>query len=86
MDVFELLGLRGTKKILDELTVKDSVRYSELVRAVGFSTTTTRALKAMEWMGLVEKKVLAEPYRPVIYSLTKKGKRLAEISKQLEEF
>lgn len=86
MDVFELLGLRGTKKILDELTAKGNVRYSELVRAVGFSTTTTRALKAMERMGLVEKKVLAEPYRPVIYSLTKKGKRLAEISKQLEEF
>ena len=51
MNVFELLGLRGTQKILGELDEKGAVRYSELVHVVGFSTTTTRALKRMEQLG-----------------------------------
>jgi DNA-binding HxlR family transcriptional regulator len=84
MDIFELLSLRGTRKILGELGERGAVKYSELVRAVGFSTTTTRALKRMEQLGIVEKKVLAEPYRPVAYSLTEKGRRLAEIVKKLD--
>ncbi len=84
MDVFEILRLRGTRKILDELGEKGAVKYSELVQAVGFSTTTTRSLKRMQQLGIVEKKVLAEPYRPVAYSLTKKGERLAKIVKKLE--
>jgi len=84
MDVFELLRLRGTRKILEELGEKGGVNYSELVRVVGFSTTTTRALKRMEEFGIVEKRVLAKPYRPVEYSLTEKGKRLAEIVKKID--
>ena len=80
-----MLGLRGTRKILLELKEKGSVKYSELVKVVGFSTTTTRALKHMEKLGLIEKKALTEPYRPIVYYLTEKGKRLTEIIEQLQE-
>ena len=38
----------------------------------------------MEELGLVEKKALTEPYRPVAYSLTETGKKLAKIAQQLE--
>ena len=82
--VFELLGLRGTRKILGEFGKRIVVKYSELVQAVDFSTTTTRALKCMKQLGMVEKKILAEPYRSVVYSLTEKNKRLAEIVKKLD--
>jgi DNA-binding HxlR family transcriptional regulator len=84
MDIFGLPGLRGTRKILEELGERGSVRYSDLVKAVGFSTTTTRALKGMEKLGVVRKRVMEEPYRPVEYSLTDKGRRVLGIVKELE--
>jgi DNA-binding HxlR family transcriptional regulator len=60
------------------------MRYSEIVKVVGFSTTTTRALKAMEKLGVTKREVLNEPYRPVAYSLTEKGKKLANLLRELE--
>jgi DNA-binding HxlR family transcriptional regulator len=84
LDVFELLGLRGTRKILKALASNRQMKYSDLVRQVGFSTTTTRALKGMEQLDLVQKKALTEPYRPVAYWLTDKGKRVAEVAEMLE--
>jgi DNA-binding HxlR family transcriptional regulator len=47
-----------------------AIRYSEIVKIVGYSSTTTRALKNMEKHSIVKKEVLNEPYRPVSYSLT----------------
>lgn len=84
MDVFELLALRGTRKVLKALASDKRLRYSDLVKVVGFSTTTSRALKRMEAMGLVEKQVLNEPYRPVAYWLTAKGKKLATAIYEIE--
>jgi len=45
MDFIQLLGLRGTKKILLSLEKTGVMRYSEIVKIVGYSTTTTRSLK-----------------------------------------
>ena len=84
MDIIELLALRGTRKILVNLEKAGKVRYSEIVTVVGYSTTTTRSLKAMEKLGVVKREVLNEPYRPVAYSLTEKGKKLTGILKDLE--
>lgn len=85
MDVFQVLALRGTRKILDALKAKGRMRYSDLVEVVGFSTTTSRALKAMEALKLIQKQVLNEPYRPVVYWLTERGRKLAEIVAELEK-
>lgn len=79
-----MLALRGTKKILLTLEKAGKMRYSEIVNVVGYSTTTTRALKSMERHGIVKKEVLNEPYRPVSYSLTDKGRRLVTFLKELE--
>lgn len=84
MDVFQVLSLKGTRRILEVLRAKDGMRYSEIVKAVGFSTTTSRALKAMEAARLVEREVLDEPYRPVAYSLTEKGKKLSQMLAEIE--
>jgi len=84
MDIIQLLGLRGTKKILLSLEKAGRMRYSEIVRIVGYSTTTTRSLKAMEKLGVVKREVLNEPYRPVSYSLAEKGRKLVGILHELE--
>jgi DNA-binding HxlR family transcriptional regulator len=84
LDVFELLALRGTRKILKALAANNQMKYSDLVKRVGYSTTTSRALKSMEEQGLVQKKALTEPYRPVAYWLTDKGKKVSEAAEFLE--
>lgn len=84
MDVIRTLALRGTKKVLLSMEKYGKIRYSDLVEAVGYSTTTTRALKSMERQGIVKREVLNEPYRPVAYSLTDKGKKLLTLLKELE--
>jgi DNA-binding HxlR family transcriptional regulator len=84
MDIIHMLALRGTKKILLTLEKAGKMRYSEIVNVVGYSTTTTRALKSMERHGMVKKEVLNEPYRPVSYSLTDKGRKLVTFLKELE--
>jgi DNA-binding HxlR family transcriptional regulator len=84
LNVFEVLSLTGTRKILAALKVRNRMRYSELAEAVGYSTTTTRALKAMESSSYVKKEVLNEPYRPVVYWLTEKGKRLSDFVVEIE--
>jgi DNA-binding HxlR family transcriptional regulator len=85
LEAFEVLALKGTRKILVLLRGKDRMRYSELVSAIGFSTTTSRALKAMEAAKLVDREVLDEPYRPVAYSLTEKGKKLSLLVAEIEK-
>lgn len=84
MDVFELLALKGTTRILEELRQRQKSMYSDLVRIVGHSTTTTRALNAMMALGFIEKEVLNKRYRPVVYFLTEKGRKLAEKASELE--
>jgi DNA-binding HxlR family transcriptional regulator len=60
------------------------MKYSEIVKVVGYSTTTTRSLKSMEKFGIVKREILDEPYRPVTYSLTEKGKKLAGLMTEIE--
>ena len=84
MDVIRLLALRGTKKILLGMEKAGRMKYSEIVKVVGYSTTTTRSLKNMEKLGVVKRELLNEPYRPVAYSLTEKGRKLTNILKDLE--
>ena len=78
-----MLALKGTRKVLELLKTKDRMRYSELVSAIGFSTTTTRALKTMEAAKFVDREVLDEPYRPVAYSLTEKGRKLSQLAAEI---
>lgn len=84
MDIIRLLALKGTKKIVSTLDKVAKMRYTDIVKIVGYSTTTTRSLKSMEKLGMVKRELLNEPYRPVAYSLTEKGKKLATLLKEIE--
>ncbi|MGA1975490.1 MAG: winged helix-turn-helix transcriptional regulator [Conexivisphaerales archaeon] len=61
------------------------MKYTELVGMVGYSTTTSRCLKALEAQRAVEKRVMNEPYRPVEYRFTEKGWRLYDLAAQIEK-
>ena len=84
MRLFKLLALKGTWLIVLSLYKRGPMKYSEIVKLVGYSTTANRALKALEKEAFIEKRALTEPYRPVIYSLSKKGEKLARILEQLK--
>jgi len=84
MDIFAVLSFKGTAKILAALRQKERMRYGELVVVVGLATTTTRTLKAMEEAKLVEKEAPSEPYKPVAYWLTEKGRRMSDLVASLQ--
>jgi DNA-binding HxlR family transcriptional regulator len=85
LGALEVLSLKGSAKILSVLRKQERMNYSELAKIVGFATTTTRALKALEEGKFVTREVLNKPYRPVAYSLTEKGRQLSEIALELEK-
>ena len=64
---------------------RGEVKYSELSEKIGYASTLNRSLKQLMVLGLVSRKVLDEPYRPVIYSLTTEGENLAEALKKISE-
>ena len=86
MDIFELLALKGTSKILIALYNNGTLIYSELVEVVGYSTTTNRAIRKLLKLKLIKRKVLNDRYRPVAYYLTDSGRELSEILQKLIEF
>jgi DNA-binding HxlR family transcriptional regulator len=85
VSTISVLSLKGTVKIIEALRKKDKMTYSELADIVGFATTTTRSLKALERGRFVRREVLDKPYRPVSYSLTEKGKKLSDIAIELQK-
>lgn len=86
LNIFSLLALKGTIKILKALVDRRGLTFSELVEIIGQPSTTSRALKELLKYNLINRKVLDERYRPVMYSLTVDGRKLAEIVLMLIEF
>ncbi len=84
LGAIEVLSLKGSVRIINALKKQDGMNYSDLEKIVGFATTTTRALKALEEGNFVTREVLNKPYRPVAYTLTERGRRLSEILSELE--
>lgn len=85
LSAVKVICLKGSAKILDALCKKDEMIYSELADVVGFATTTTRGLRALEDGNFITRQVLNKPYRPVAYSLTDRGKRLCVLLSELEK-
>ena len=84
MDVFDVVGLKCSRIIMRELSRKETLRYSELQEAVGSPSTTNLALDKLRRSSLVSRRVLDEPYRPVAYSLTEAGRKVAALVKEME--
>ncbi len=86
LKIFNLLALKGTSKILLALLSKQEMTFSQLVELVGQPSTTNRALKQLLKFRLISRRVLDLRFRPVAYSLTSDGRRLAEIVALLLDF
>lgn len=85
MDLYQVLALRGTVRVLQALAENGPMKYKELVGKVGFSTTTSRCLKALEIHEAIQKRVLNEAYRPVEYRITDKGRKLHQLAIEIEK-
>ncbi len=82
--IFKLLAQRGVVEILTNLENK-SLKYKEIEEIVGNPSTTSRRLSSLEELGAVERKVSSEKYRPVYYALTKEGKELLSMVREISE-
>lgn len=82
--IFKLLAQRGVVEILTNLENK-SLKYKEIEEIVGNPSTTSRRLSGLEELGAVERKVSSEKYRPVYYALTKEGKELLSMVREISE-
>ncbi|WP_456475276.1 winged helix-turn-helix transcriptional regulator [Candidatus Pyrohabitans sp.] len=83
-EIFRLLGKKGVIRLLDSLEGKKR-KYKELEKIIGNPSTTARRLKSLEAHGLINREVSSEKYRPVYYSLTKKGRRLLFVVREVRE-
>mgnify|MGYP000055855744 CR=1 FL=1 len=86
LNIFQLLALKGTTKIILALSRGSELTYSQLVSLVGQPATTSRALKLLTDLNLVKRRVVDAKYRPVMYSLTDIGIKLADLIEKLITF
>ncbi|MFH1773715.1 MAG: winged helix-turn-helix transcriptional regulator [Methanobacteriota archaeon] len=82
--IFKLLAQKGAVEILENLEGK-AMKYKEIEEIVGNPSTTSRRLSSLEEFGAVKRKVSSEKYRPVYYALTKEGKELLSIVREIGE-
>ena len=54
MSLFKLLALKGTWLVVLSLYKRGPMKYSEIVKLVGYSTTANRALRALEKEAFIE--------------------------------
>jgi DNA-binding HxlR family transcriptional regulator len=80
--IIETLNRSKSIEILFELE-KRRLKFNEIVRIAGNSTTAMRRTQELHNAGLVGRKVLQDRQRSVEYSLTKKGKETIPLIKEL---
>jgi len=87
MDNSELIYLLGKKFTMDILSLlhEDLRKYSEIQAITKNPRTTNIRLKQMVEEGLIERKILNDNYRSVVYSITEKGKRILSKINELEQ-
>ncbi|MBI5253091.1 MAG: helix-turn-helix transcriptional regulator [Euryarchaeota archaeon] len=82
--IFKLLAQKGVVEILEKLEGK-AMKYKEIEEIVGNPSTTSRRLSSLGELGAVRRKVSSEKYRPVYYALTKEGRELLSIVREISE-
>lgn len=87
MDTSELICLLGKKYTIDILSLlnEDSMKYSEIQTITTNPRTTNIRLKQMVEEGLIERRILNDNYRSVVYCITEKGKRILSKINELEK-
>lgn len=83
--IFKTLARAGALEIIKNLEErKGGMKYNEIESMIGSPSTTTRRLNELEELRVVKREILSEKYRPVKYSLTKRGKGLFNLIKEIE--
>ncbi len=74
-----LIGSRWTLLILEELYLKDPIRFNELLHALKPISSRSLSLRLKELLehGIIEKRVVSASPPYVEYGLTRKGKEFA---------
>ncbi len=85
-EILEILGKKGTLKILEEINKNKRISFTSLQRLTGINTRTlSRRLKELTSLGIISREVMED--RTVFYSLTEKGKKLIKgLQRILEEY
>ena len=77
--IFKVLGKTGTMNILEQINDKKVARYQDLMKIFEGEATFVRRIRELSDLGLIERRVTDEKYRPTEYALTKKGKKVLEL-------
>lgn len=74
-----LIGSRWTLLILEELYLRDPIRFNELLHALKPISSRSLSLKLKELLehGIIKKNVVSSSPPYVVYNLTEKGKEFA---------
>ena len=85
MKIRKLLARQGTIEILLFLVKNKNPHYGAISKVIGSHQITTSRLKELVDEGFIQRNVMQDPRRTVQYSITKKGKELAEIALRILE-
>ena len=79
MSLLKVISKAGCEDILLKLHEKGELNFAKLAELTKHRATTSRSLKELQGAGLIERKVMDDELRTVIYNLTEKGKSVCKI-------
>jgi DNA-binding HxlR family transcriptional regulator len=85
MNLLKVISKTGCEEILLKLYKEGESNFGKLAELTKHRATTTRSLKELQKAKLVDRKVMQDELRTVVYSLTEKGKSVGEILQQLKK-
>lgn len=83
MKISSILNSPSVKIVLF-LYDKGEARYAELVRLIASRSTLSMALKELDEDGLIKRRVITSKPIQTYYSLTDKGRQVAELLKEMK--
>ena len=85
MNLLKVISKAGCEDILLKLNKEGETNFAKLAELTKHRATTSRSLKELQGAGLINRKVMNDELRTVIYSLTEKGKAVGEILQHLTQ-
>ena len=82
--ILKILAMPGCKEIILELNSKGILNFGKLASLMNYRAKATRVVKELRNSGLVNRKILDDGLRTTQYSLTEKGKVVAEVLIRLD--
>jgi DNA-binding HxlR family transcriptional regulator len=82
--ILRILAMPGCKEIIMELNSKGTLNFGKLANIMDYRAKATRILKELKNKGIVERRILDDGLRTTQYTLTEKGKAIAEVLIRLD--